>query len=184
VTPTPLPDLLVDGDLVLRAWTSDDAPELHRLVRANLDHLRPWMPWIALEPQTVEQRAGWERDRRAGGDVVLGVFLDGEAIGGTGLHRRGGPDALEVGYWIAEPFTGRGLAQRLSTVLTTAAFEQPGVSHVRIGCDEANRASARVPEALGFTLVEVDDRPVAAPGETGRHRLYRVDRDDWLERSR
>jgi ribosomal-protein-serine acetyltransferase len=60
------PARLDDGDLVLQAWTVEDAAALHEAVVASVDHLRPWMPWIAAEPQTVEQRAaliaGWERD--------------------------------------------------------------------------------------------------------------------------
>jgi len=179
----PLPDLFDAGDLVVRRWTVTDAAALHEAIVKNTEHLRPWMPWIAFEPQTVDQRAeliaGWERDWERGGDVVLGVFLDGRVVGSTGLHRRIGPNGLEIGYWIDRDHLGRGLAPRVSRLLTTAAFAMPGITVVEIPCDEANTASARVPIKLGFTYVGNIDAPALAPAETGSHRVHRMTRDEW-----
>jgi RimJ/RimL family protein N-acetyltransferase len=180
----PLPERLVEDDLVLRSWTTDDAPVLHAAVLRNLEHLRPFMPWIADEPQSVEQRAAriaeWKATRQTGGDAVYGVFLDGAVAGGAGLHRRVGPQGLEIGYWIDAARVGRGLATRVARILTSAAFDVPGVTHVRIACDEANQASVRVPEKLGYLCVGVIAVPVDSPAATGRHRLYRMDRARWV----
>ncbi len=181
-----LPDRFEEDDLLVRRWTVDDATALHEAIRANVEHLRPWMPWIAFEPQSVDQRVAlieqWEQGWRGGGDVVLAVFLDGAAVGSTGLHRRLGPDGLEIGYWIDREHLGRGLAPQVSALLTTAAFTRPEIYHVQIPCDQANTASARVPEKLGFTFVGTIDAPIAAPSETGTHRVYRMTRSDWAAR--
>jgi ribosomal-protein-serine acetyltransferase len=180
----PLPERLGEGDLVLRNWTPDDAPVLHAAVLRNLEHLRPFMPWIADEPQSVEQRATriaeWEAGRQTGGDAVYGVFLDGAVAGGSGLHRRVGPQGLEIGYWIDVACTGRGLATRVARILTSAAFAVPGVTHVKIACDELNRASARVAEKLGYACVGMIAVPADSPAATGRHHLYRMDRARWV----
>lgn len=178
-----LPDHAVDGDLELRRWAVTDAPALHEVVTRNLEHLRPWMPWIAHEPQTVEERAAliasWGEDWERGGDVVVGIFLGGRAVGGSGLHRRIGPGGLEVGYWVDAAHTGRGLATRATRALTTLAFSVPGIDRVEIACDQANGASAAVAERLGYHLVATIPRPIAAPAETGMHRIYRMGRDEW-----
>ncbi|MBI2704961.1 MAG: GNAT family N-acetyltransferase [Actinobacteria bacterium] len=181
--PDLLPEWFEDDDLFVRRWTVDDAPALHEAINANIEHLRPWMPWIAFEPQTVEQRVAlieqWEKDWRAGGDVVLGVLLDGVVVGSTGLHRRIGPDGLEIGYWIDHSHVGRCLAPRVSAVLTTAAFTLPEITHVEISCDQANTASARVAQKLGFTYIGNIDAPIVAPSEIGSHRVYRMTRSTW-----
>src|SRR3954453_8810297 len=39
-------------NLVLRAWEDDDAVALGRAIAESLEHLRPWMPWVAFEPQS------------------------------------------------------------------------------------------------------------------------------------
>jgi ribosomal-protein-serine acetyltransferase len=144
------------------------------------------MPWAADEPLTIEQRReliiGFERDWRDGGDAVLGIFLDGLAVGGCGLHRRIARDGLELGYWIHARFTRRGLATAATRLLTDGAVALPGVTHVEIHHDKANVASAGVPRRLGFSLlIEVPDE-IEAPAEIGIECRWRMDREQWLSR--
>jgi ribosomal-protein-serine acetyltransferase len=179
---TPLPERYEAGDLVLRRWTSADAATLHQLITENVEHLRPWMPWIDAEPLTVADRrellTTWEREWSAGGDLVLAVELGGLVVGSTGLHRRLGTDGLEIGYWIDHRRTGLGLATRVAGLLTSSALDLPGVVRTQIACDAANVASVRVAEKLGYVLSATERRPRSAPGESGIHRLYRVERRD------
>lgn len=180
-----LPDRIDGGGgLLIRRWTVDDAESLGRAVAESAEHLRPWMPWIAQEPQTLAQRrrmvGGWEREWRAGGDVYLGVFVDGRVAGSTGLHRRIAPDGLELGYWIHPAHTRRGLATRVARLLTDAAFSLPDITHVEIHHDKANTASAGIPPKLGFQLIdETPDRP-EAPAEIGIECRWRMERERWL----
>jgi RimJ/RimL family protein N-acetyltransferase len=58
---------------------------------------------------------------------------------------------LEIGYWIHAGFLRRGLATRVSCLLTDAAFTVAGIERVEIHHDKANVASAGVPRRLGFT---------------------------------
>jgi RimJ/RimL family protein N-acetyltransferase len=88
-------------------------------------------------------------------------------------------DGLEIGYWIHQDHVGRGLATRLSRCLTTGAFSLDQITHVEIHCDQANAASRRVPERLGFDYVGDVVRPIEAPAETGTHRVCRMHRADW-----
>jgi RimJ/RimL family protein N-acetyltransferase len=169
--------------LLLRRWVADDAEALGRAVAESVEHLRPWMAWIADEPLPLEDRrallADWERDWSQGGDVVLGVFVDGRIAGGCGLHRRIGPDGLELGYWIHPAHLRRGLATRVAELLTDAAFALPGITHVEIHHDRANRASAAVPRKLGFEwLGEARDEP-EAPAEVGVEWRWRIDKERW-----
>jgi len=186
-TLTDLPDPLVGRDgLLLRRWQPGDAEALTAAIAQSIDHLRPFMAWIAEEPvspsrrrQRIEQ---WARDFAAGGDAVLGVFLEGGVVGSCGLHRRLGPDGLEIGYWIHRDHTRRGLATQVATVLTGAALALPGISHVEIHHDEANQASAGVPRKLGFELVGQVRRQPVAPGEVGVEWRWRMDRARWERR--
>ncbi len=119
--------------------------------------------------------ANWE----AGGDSVLGVFREGQPIGGTGLHRRLGPDVLEIGYWIDAAHTGNGFATELVRALTTAAFAVPGIPRVEIHHDEANVASGAIPRRRGFTLARQDERQPTAPAEVGVEYQWVMWREDW-----
>ncbi|WP_426574961.1 hypothetical protein [Aquihabitans sp. McL0605] len=53
-----LPELVEHDGLVLRRWTVDDTELVGTLVTANLEHLRPYMPWIEREPLSLDERRG------------------------------------------------------------------------------------------------------------------------------
>lgn len=178
-----LPDHVRTERLELRAWQRDDAAALAAAVERNLEHLRPWMPWIAQEPLTLEERAalidGWAATRAVGGEVVYGMFLDGAVVGGTGLHRRRGPHGLEIGYWVDREHTGRGLATEAARALTSTALSIPGITFVEIHHDRANVPSRRVPERLGYRCLGETPDEITAPGEVGIDCGWRMDAADW-----
>ena len=167
-------------DLVLRVWEEDDAPALGRAVTESLEHLRPWMPWAAFEPQSISARRGWIREVRrqcaAGGDRVYGMWLGDDVVGGCGLHDRLGPAALEIGYWVHVGFTRRGLAKEAVRQLCAEAFARPRIEHVEIHHDRANVASGAVAAAAGFSFVSEHPRPPDAPGNEGVEMIWRLDR--------
>ncbi len=181
-----LPDEITTPRLVLRRWHRDDVPALREAIAASIDHLRPWMAWVPFEPLSDEDRTelieSWDRDHRNGGDAVFGVFHDGIVVGGSGLHRRRGPDALEIGYWIHVDHVRRGYATELVTGLTTAAFEIDGIERVEIHHDKANVASAGVPRALGFEPGEERPDERQAPAEIGIDCAWSVSRGQWARR--
>ncbi len=150
---------------------------MHAAITESVEHLRPWMPWIADEPQTVEQRrdliAGW-RSLWDAGDRVYGMFVGDEAVGGCGLHARIGAGGLEIGYWVRAGRTGRGYATAASHRLTDAAFADPRIDRVEIRHDATNAPSSRIPAKLGY--VRVGGPPPAARRarrDRGRPRLAR-----------
>ncbi|MFJ4090658.1 GNAT family N-acetyltransferase [Kitasatospora sp. NPDC089913] len=178
-TPGRPPELLRPaGGITLRRRSPAQSLALNAAVRADLDHLRPWLEWAA-EPPTAARTAelteagmaAWE----AGTDFIYLVGLDaepGRVIGSFGLHRRIGPGALEIGYWVGTDHVGRGIATAAARALTAAAFALPGIHRVEIHCDPANTASAAVARRLGFRLDRTVDAPVRAPGETGRKQIW------------
>lgn len=173
-----LPERVPSERIEIRTWRPEDAPALVRAVTADLDHLRPWMPWIAHEPSSVADRialfSAWEEARLAGSDVTYGLFLDGEVIGGTGLHGRIGPGGLEIGYWVTAERTRQGIATEAARTLTAVAVDRPGVDRVEIHHDQDNRASAGIPRALGYEMVERRAVEPTAPGESGVHWIWRL----------
>lgn len=143
--------------LLIRCYEPTDAERIIATVTENVEHLRPWMPWIAYEPQTLQQRIEFARTCRGNFDLgtnfVYGIFdrEDTRLIGGTGLHPRVGPEALEIGYWITQDLINQGLATEVTASLTKIAFEVHQVRRAEIHCDVRNGPSAAVPRKLGYT---------------------------------
>jgi ribosomal-protein-serine acetyltransferase len=171
--------------LVLRPWELDDLEAMARAIDESIEHLRPWMPWVALEPLSLTDRAalikGFGATWDAGESFGYGMFVDGTPVGGCGLHRRIGPRALEIGYWVHVDWTGRGLASIATAALVDAAFGLPDIDFVEIHHDKANAASRRVPENLGFVLVAEEADPVQAPADSGIECRWRVTRAEWRQ---
>jgi RimJ/RimL family protein N-acetyltransferase len=144
--------------LVIRCWSPADAPLLAAAMSPeNVEHLRPWMPWVNSEPEALEIkiarlrlfRAGFDRDE----NYVYGIFNKAEnrVLGGTGLHPRIGAKAVEIGYWLHKDVVRQGLATETAAALTKAAFEIHKYRRVEIHCDPANQPSAKVAQKLGYT---------------------------------
>ena len=109
-------------------------------------------------------------DFRAGRDALYVILEPGGAdvLGGVGLYRRVGPDAIEIGYWTRTDRAGEGIATEAARALTAAGSNLQGVDRIEIHCDPANEASARIPQKLGYrigSLAEAD-RPSPSTGST------------------
>ena len=147
-------------DVVVRPWRVEDAPALSRAIAESLEHLRPWMPWVADEPLPDPERRAWiERSiaaRGEGGEAFFGLWEDERVVGGCGLHPRIGAGGLEIGFWVHPERTRRGYATEAARRLVAMAFAQPVIDRVEIHHDPANEASGRVAAALGFTLAAED----------------------------
>ena len=169
---------------VLRRYKAEDAAALADSVGENLDHLRPWMPWVAFEPTTLTEREQlidrWLREWDEGVQYNFGLFEGSRVVGGAGLMRRIAEDGLEIGYWVHHEFTRRGYATRAAAALTTAGLRLPEVTHVEIHHDKANAHSGRVPRRLGYALVSEEPDEISAPGESGVSCVWRMDRNCWL----
>ncbi|WP_405020892.1 GNAT family N-acetyltransferase [Kitasatospora sp. NBC_00070] len=168
-------------ELTLRRFDgAADLPELLRVIEESLEHLRPWMPWVA---EHSPAKTADFLDRRAecwadGTEYTYAIVLDGAMVGICGLFRRDDTpaDGREIGYWLHPAATGRGLATRTARAVTEQAFRLPGVEYVEIAHDSANRASGAVPARLGYT--EHLRRPAErlAPAETGEDTVWRLTR--------
>ena len=170
--------------MALRRWRPEDAPILHQAVKESVEHLRPWMGWVAQEPLALDQRRAmlrrWEQTWLGGGDANYGIFVGDDVAGACGLHYRRGPKAIEIGYWVHPAFLRRGAATGAAWLLTDAAFAVPGIEHVEIHHDKANERSRGVPHRLGYRLTGEAPDPRDAPAEIGIDCTWRVDRAAWL----
>ena len=164
-----LPSTLETRRLSLRAWHSSQAVAMKNAIDANLEHLRPWMPWAMNEPSplgALETRLiKFAADFVTGPDWGYAIFQhDGEAmIGAIGVHARIGPRALEIGYWIDGRLARQGFATEAAEAVTRMALTLPDVDRVEIRCDPANVASAGVPRRLGFRYVGTLEKNATTP---------------------
>ena len=184
MTQTEWPPIIDVGDgLALRAPDPIDAEAVADAINSSLDHLRPFMAWATGSTTVDQQAVRLAIGREAfdvGADSVYTIFDGATVVGGMGLHRRGGPCDLEIGYWVTAGCEGRGIITRCARALVALAFEGP-VDRVVIRCDAGNVRSAAVPERLGFAFSHIEEVEPAAPANTGRMMVWELRRPAGLQ---
>ena len=164
------------GQVIVRRYREDDLGAVLAAVTESAAHLSPWLPWAAnysresAEAFLDSSDQGWDD----GTAYNYAITTAGALAGGIGLMARIGPGGLEIGYWVRQAFTRRGLATAAAAALVEQAFRLPGVDRIEIVHDELNVASGGVPRKLGFTEVGRCVMDMPAPAGTGVGVVWRL----------
>ena len=162
------------GDLTFRTWRTRDVEAL--VERANNRNI-----WVNLKdrfphPYTRADAESWIGMNHLvlGPPVNFAIDSGGEAIGGVGVeplddvfHR-----TANIGYWVAEPFWGRGIATAAVEFISEYALRTFPIHRLQAAVFDWNPASARVLEKTGYTLEGRQRRNVSKGGRVGDLLLY------------
>ena len=136
---------------LIRSWRESDAESL--VVYANnrnvWRNLRDSFP----HPYTRADAEGWIAfAAKARPETSFALDVGGEAVGGIGLGLKGDVyrRTAEIGYWLGEPFWGRGIVTEAVRALTDYAFSTFNLSRIYAGVYEWNPGSMRVLEKAGY----------------------------------
>ncbi len=158
---------------LLRPWEWEDAPQLVALAnnRRISQHMRDMFPF----PYTQEDADRWltvagkfEPPRN------FAIVVDNKAVGGIGLvlqedvHRR----TAEVGYWLGQPYWGRGITAGAVLALCEYAFATFDLCRLYAGVFDGNTASCRVLEKAGFTFEARLRAAITKDGRTRDELIY------------
>ena len=139
--------------LVLRKWTEADAESLYEYAKdSEVGPIAGWPPHKSVEESL---------------DVIRNVFNgpecyaicekeNGKAIGAIELKLKGHTDMTdredecELGYWLGQPFWGKGYMPEAAKEILRHGFEELGMNTIWCGYYEGNQKSKRVQEKVGF----------------------------------
>lgn len=176
--------LASETGLELRALGAADADHIFLVVQDNREHLREWLPWVDKTFTSEDTRkflASVEAGRKEGRTLAYGVYEDGEFRGVAGVHDIDMAErSAMIGYWLAAGARGRGLMTRSTRLLLALLFGTLGLERVEIRCAEGNRASAAIPERLGFQFEGVRRHGQFLNGGFVNLRCYSLLREEWL----
>lgn len=112
---------------------------------------------------------------------IFCIDVAGEAVGGIGIHpqvdihRRN----AELGYWLAEPFWGRGIVSRAIRQAVDFAFATYDIDRVFARPFGSNTRSQRVLEKNGFVLEGRFEKTLFKWGVHEDELIYAVRRESW-----
>jgi len=85
--------------------------------------------------------------------VTSGMHFQDELCGVIGMNVQNDiyRKSVEIGYWLGEPYWGKGITSAALKLMTDYAFNVLDVNRVYTSVFEANHASMRVLEKNGYT---------------------------------
>jgi [ribosomal protein S5]-alanine N-acetyltransferase len=165
---------------IVRNWHTDDIPDLAFLAnnRRVARNLRDVFPHPYSER---DARAFVKRHTADPASTHFAIEAEGRLAGAVGAEPLTGEHChvAEIGYWVGEPFWGRGIATEAVSLLVGLAFEQLGVRRLQAAVYGWNGASARVLEKNGFTREGCLRNHVMRFGEVTDQFMYGLLREEW-----
>lgn len=159
-------------------WPLVSDPDLPRMMiwAAHTDR-RETLAFIQSTRDALARGAGatWaiEVDGRAVGTIALGD------IRFVQLALR--VDRAELGYWIAPALRGAGLVTEAAQAVIRCGFETIGLHKITVHCFEANVASRRVIEKLGFRMVGRQEDDAWRDGRWWAMLSYELTAPEWSD---
>jgi RimJ/RimL family protein N-acetyltransferase len=148
------------------------------------------MPWTDQpSPQLERSSMQWYWRGRAETSpahwhLMLAALVDGVAIGTTSLDSNDFPTLrqFESGSWLGRGYQGRGLGKEMREATLHLGFEGLGAEYATTGAWHDNGPSLGVTRSLGYH--EEGRRRGVRRGEATESIVFRMDRQDWLQRLR
>lgn len=169
--------------LILRPWSESDAEDLFYYAKnPNIGPIAGWPPHTSVE----NSREVIKNVLSAENTFAVCLKSDGKPIGSVGLfspvadHKE---REIEVGYWVGEPFWGKGYIPEAVRALQKYAFTTLGCRAMWCGCFDGNEKSRRVQEKCGFVFHHTQEVEVGALKAKRIEHFTYMTKEQWLERN-
>ncbi len=165
-------------DFILRPWRIEDAETLasyanNSKIAANLRDAFP-------HPYTVSDAAGYINFCLGMKDeLCFAIEVDGKAVGSIGVFLKEDVyrKSAELGYWLAEPFWGKGIMSEAVSRICEHAFSKYDIVRIFAEPFARNLGSRRVLEKAGFELEGILKKSVFKNGVIEDSCMYAKLRD-------
>ncbi len=140
-------------DFTLRPWTFEDLDSLVKYAN-NYEIAKNLMDQFP-HPYTVEAgKTFLSIVTKAQPPNILAIEVNGEAAGGIGIHPQADIQRknAELGYWLAEPYWGKGIITKAILQMVDYGFQNWDINRIFARPFGSNLASQRVLEKAGFLL--------------------------------
>lgn len=164
-------------NLELRPWKKEDLENLVKYANNKkiADNLTDAFP----HPYTKEKGIAFiEMATKSSPPTIMAIVIDGEAVGGIGLHPQTDIHAknAEMGYWLAEPYWGKGIISAAIKKMVDYGFENFEITRIFARPFGRNIGSQKVLEKAGFILEAKFDNTIFKNGQFEDELIYAIRR--------
>ena len=163
--------------VLLREWKIDDSSALAKAINNKkvIDNLRDGIPYPYREEDAkefIKAMLSVEKDSQ----YAFAIQCDGEVIGSIGAFRKGNIHRLtaEAGYYVADPYWGKGIATEAVRQLCDYIFTNTDIIRIFAEPFAFNQASCCVLEKAGFAFEGLLRQNAIKNGQIIDMKLYSI----------
>lgn len=146
----------IDDNIRLELLESAHTGEFFRLTDENREYLSKWLPWVdsVREPEdTAEFIRNCQKQWIDNRGYQAAIRVNENLAGVIGHHKIDWLNRnTSLGYWLAEPYQGRGVMTRCCLEVVRHSFSEFNLHRVEIRCASNNYRSCAIPERLKFEI--------------------------------
>ena len=157
---TSMEKLTIDDHLFLERLNLSHVEAIFNAIDQNRKFLRKWLPFVDFTKKisdterfvrSIIEKVSSHRDE------VYVIWYKHEFAGLIGfkdIDRIN--DKIEIGYWLIEKLTGKGIATAATRKMVNLAFRNMDMNRVVIRCGVGNEKSSAIPHRLGFSFEGIE----------------------------
>ena len=177
--------LQVDEEISLRLHDAYNIDGFLNLIKRNRVHLRQHMNWEK-NHQSVDDSFDFVLQARENfaerKNIPSQIYYKGEIAGSVGLTLHNLTSGYaEVGYWLGEEFTGKGIATRATKAILNFGFNTLKLHKIVLRVITGNDKSIAIAKRLNFTFEGVQIQQRLLRGKHYDYQVYYMLRDDWQD---
>lgn len=152
---------LMDQSIKLRPFNKQDTHQLIQFLNNKKiwDNVRDLLPFPYTEQHAIDFITSAENQNPT---LTFAIEFKGSLIGCISLVKQTDVYKLsaEIGYWIGEPYWGKGLATQAVKLITHYGLENLQLIRIHTGVFSFNKSSQRVLEKAGYKLEGIFEKSV------------------------
>ncbi|MDO8999125.1 MAG: GNAT family protein [Bacteroidota bacterium] len=163
----------------LRPWHTNDLESL--VTHANNKEIAKFMTDKFPHPYTKDKGEAFiEFATKETPNNILAIEINGKACGGIGIHPQQDIHCknAELGYWLAEPFWGKGIVTKAIIEMVDYGFINFDINRIFARPFGSNLASQKVLEKSGFILEARFEKTLFKNGEYLDELVYAIRREN------
>jgi ribosomal-protein-serine acetyltransferase len=177
--------LIIDDRQFLERLSLSHVELIFNAINQNRKFLRKWLPFVDFTNKIVDTerfvRSILEKPTSSRDEVYV-IWYKHEFAGLIGFKDTDRiNDKIEIGYWLIEKMTGKGIATGAVRKMVNLAFRNLDMNRVQIRCGVGNDKSSAIPRRLGFQFEGIE-----RAGERHNHHyidleVYSFLKSEWAE---
>ncbi|MFM2587894.1 GNAT family N-acetyltransferase [Vibrio sp. TBV020] len=170
----------IDADISIALVQESFANHYSSIVNSQIDYLSEWLAWPGVCTSEQDFRFFIQRvlhEYADGKSMTCAIVYQGTIVGNCSFNTINyDTKCAEVGYWLSQPYQGKGIITRVVKYLISYAFNQLDLQKVQLSAAVDNLPSRRVAERAGMTLEGVLTNQEKVGDRILDHAIYGIKR--------